>query len=257
MPDDVRAKRLFELLVVEPQLKSQAAKVQTEMKATFHSKRHLFEEKKKTFQPREDGAATVVEEQSHIQTSVTAELKALAELWSKAIDVSFQVAEGNTAARGDVILDNGTTLLTGVPATALLELEKRATELQDVIANIPTLDPAKGFSPDTQRGAGYYQAREVVKDRTKKVQKHIVVVPPTEQHPAQVAVVNEDVITGTSREQEWSALITPSDKSKMLERVEELRRAIKAALHRANAIEMDLRALKTAGAQMFRFVIGA
>lgn len=232
------AKKLYEVLVVEGQLKAQAQVTLNDLKATFEKKRHLFEEKRKTFQPIEEGAPAVTEEQSDIQSTIMSELRWLANIWLKALDTSYQVADGNTIARADVVLDNNTTLLSNVPATALLELEKRANEIQAMLASVPTLDPAKSFRPDPDKGKYIYRARDVNKKRTKKVQKHIVVVPATVEHPAQVAVVNEDIETGTIQEQEWSGLIIPAHKAQMLERAEELRRAIKAALHRANAVEL-------------------
>ena len=230
MPEG-RAKKLFELLVVEGQLKAQAQATRADLRNTFEKKRHLFEEKRKTFLASDEGAAPVVEEQSDIQSTVPSELKWIADIWTKAIDTSYQVAEGNTQARGDVVLDNGTVLLSAVPATALLELEKRAGEIQDLLMAVPTLDPAKGFKPDPDRGKNIFRARDVSKARTKKIEDFVVVVPATEQHPAQVAKVNKDITTGTIAEQEWSALITPARKGELIERVEQLRGLNLAYLH--------------------------
>lgn len=248
------AKKLYEVLVVEGQLKSQAQVTLNDLKATFEKKRHLFEEKRKTFQPIEEGSPAVTEEQSDIQSTIMSELRWLANIWLKALDTSYQVAEGNTQARADITLDDGTVLLSNVPATALLELEKRAAEIQAMFTSVPTLDPAKSFRPDPDKGRYIYRARDVNKSRTKKVQKHIVVVPPTTEHPAQVATVTEDIVTGTIQEQEWSGLIIPAHKAQLLERAEELRRAVKAALHRANAVELSTTPA-TCGQKIFDFLI--
>jgi hypothetical protein len=249
------AKKLYELLVVEGQLKTQASTTRAELKNTFEKKRHLFEEKRKTFTPIEAGTEPVVEEQSDIQTNVPDELKWLTTLWTKAVDTSYQVAEGNTVARADVVLDDASVLLTGVPATALLELEKRATELRDLIVAVPTLDPAKGFRPDAAKGRNVSRARDVVKKRTKKVEDHIVVVPVTEHHPAQVVKVNKDIETGTIMEQEWSGLITPAHKGRLIERAEELQRAVKTALQRANSVEVTNG--QAVGSKIFEYVLAA
>lgn len=248
-------KRLFELLAVEAQMKNQAASARNDLKNTFEKKRHLFGESRVTFQPLGEGQIPKVEEQSDIQSTIPKELLWIAELWSPAIDNSFQVAEGNTRARADVILDDGSTLLRDVPATALLELEKRANELHDMILAIPTLDPAKGFKPDADRGKFIYQAREINKTRTKKVEDHIVVVPPTVEHPAQVVKVTKDEPTGTIIAQEWSGLITPAKKSELLNRAEILVRAIKKALHRANAVKLDEN-MPTCAKALFDYVYG-
>jgi hypothetical protein len=232
------AKKLFELLVVDGQLKTQAEQTRKDLQKTFADKRHLFEEKIKTFTSNEENAPTVTEEQSSIQTTVASELRWLADLWGKAIDTGYQIAHGNVGARADVMLDDGTVILRNVPALGLLELNTRMGEFQELLKAVPTLDPAKGFAPDEQRGKGYFKARDVRKPRTKKTQEPIVLYPHSPEHPAQTQLVPVDKVIGTIAEQEWSGLITPSRKADLLERVEAVRRAMKAALHRANATEL-------------------
>lgn len=249
------AKKLFELLVVEKNLKAQAQATRAESRNTFEKKRHLFESKLTTFTPSEPGAPAITEAQSDIQSDVMKELRWLcSDIWAKQIDTSFHVAHGNVHAKADVVLDDDTVLAHDVPATALLELEKRVTELHELLLVVPTLDPAKGFTVDSARGDGIFSAREVVKRRTKKIEDYIVVVPATVEHPAQVAKVSKDVDTGTITEQEWSGLITPARKSQLLARTDALRRAFKAALHRANAVEMPA-SLPSIAKTMFDYVL--
>src|SRR3990167_3611904 len=166
--------KLHELLAAEGTAKTQADKCRSDLLNTFDKKRHLFGEKVVTFQPNADGAAAVTEEQSDLQSTVRMELKWIADMWAKALDAAYQIAESNMGARADVVLDNGTILFREVPATALLELEKRAGEAHALVSAIPTLDPAKGFRPDADRGGGISKAREVTKTRTKKTIRPIV-----------------------------------------------------------------------------------
>jgi hypothetical protein len=202
-----------------------------------------------------EGAEAVREQQSDLQSKVPDELRWIADIWTKAIDVSFQVAHANTLAVADVVMEDGTKLLSNVPATGLLELEKRAAEMHELILSVPTLDPAKGFKPDADRGAGVYKAREVTKTRTKKTATPIVLYPATPEHPAQTQLISEDIPIGKLIEQEWSGLITPAEKGKLLERAEELARAVKKARQRANDTELT-GTLPTAGAAIFGFVFG-
>lgn len=248
--------KLHELLAVEGQLRGQAQATRTELRATFTNKRHLFEEKRVTFTPAEDGAQPISEQQSDLQSKINDELAWIAGIWSNAIDVSLQVADANQRARADIVLDDGSTLLTNVPAVALLELEKRAAEIHELILAIPTLDPAKGFVIDTDRGAGVYKAREVVKTRTKKAQRPLVLFPATKEHPAQTQIISEDVAVGRVLEQEWSGLITPAEKGILLERAEALARAVKKARMRANDVEIQNADLRTAGDKIFGYVFG-
>jgi hypothetical protein len=250
------AKKLYELLAIEGQLKDQVAKTRADLRATFEKKRHLFEQKLKTFTPNVEGATGTVEEESSIQSTAASELRWIAGIWAGAMDSSFQIAHGNTKANADVELDDGTTLLRDVPATALLELEKRAGELLDLIAAVPTLDPAKGFDLDPSREGGIYRARDVRKTRTHKVQEALVLLQPTAEHPGQAQMITVDKPIGTILEQEWSGLITPATKAGLLERVERLRRAFKAALQRANAVELG-DARPRCGQAIFDYVFAA
>lgn len=232
------AKKLYEILAIEGQLKSQANITRNDLRNTFEKKRHLFEEKRVTFAPNQEGSQPVVEQQSDIQTNILSELQWIASIWSKAIDTSYQVAEGNTKARADVVLDDNIVLLTGVPATALLELEKRAAELVELLHVVPTLDPAKGFTSDPARGNNIFRAREVTKTRSHKIQESLVLLAPTKEHPGSAQMITVDRPVGTITEQEWSGLITPSLKGDMITKAEEILRALKAARQRANAVDL-------------------
>lgn len=231
--------KLHEVLAVRKNLKKQSAVALSDLKNTFEKKKHHFSETLTTFKGNQEGEQPVVEAQLDLQTSVRQEIKWITPFIQSAIDSSYQVAEANTQARADVVLENGDIILQGVPATALLELEKSVAEIREFVGTIPTLDPAKGFKLDPMRGDGIYRARDVERPRTKKVTKHIVVVPPTDKHPAQVATNTEDIDIGKILQQEWSGLISTADKGLLIERVENLARAIEKARSRANEAEVD------------------
>src|SRR6266566_6352748 len=114
--------KLHELLAVEGNLENQANKCRADLVTTFEKKRHNFEEKRVVFTPLAEGSPAVQETQSDIQTTVLKELEWIAPYIIKALDASYQVAEANTEARADVVLDDdaGTVLLRSVPATSLL-----------------------------------------------------------------------------------------------------------------------------------------
>jgi len=230
--------KLHELLAVESPLGNQSDKCLAELKDTFTKKRHLFEEKRVTFRPLAEGAPAQTEMQSDIQTTVDAELNWIRGIVLKSLDASYQVAQTNTQAKADVVTEDGQTLMTGVPATALLELEKRAVEIKLLVETIPTLDPAKGFAIDPTRKS-IFIAREVNKTRTRKAKKVYIKYEATKEHPAQTELVDEDLPVGTVTEQEWSGLVTPAMKADLINRVEMLSRAIRRARARANEAVVD------------------
>jgi hypothetical protein len=233
------AKKLHEVLGSQSQVFTQADKLRTDLVTTFEKKRHLFGEVLTVFRGDDENAVPSVENQSTLQTTVGQELKWIAEMIAKALDSEATIDVANTHARANVVLDNGVTLLENLPATQLLQLDKRLGELQQLVAHIPTLDPAKGFTLDPSRGAGIYQARPETKRRTRKEQVPLTLVAPTKEHPGQAVVISKDVEVGTITTQEWSGLITPATKADMLSRVEEVRRAVKQARARANDTVVD------------------
>jgi hypothetical protein len=247
--------KLHELLAVNASLKSQADKTRGDLMATFKNKAHHFSEKLVSYKADEEGSQTVVESQLDLQTSVPQELKWIAPFIVKSLDAQYQIAEANTQARASVVLENGASLLTDLPATCLLELEKRAQELHGFVAAIPTLDPAKGFTPDTQRGKGIYKAREEHKVRTKKVTKVLTMAPATDKHPAQVQPYTEDVPVGILTTIEWSGLLTVAQKGDMLDRCEQFMRAVKQARSRANDLTVSTTEQKI-GQKIAEFIFG-
>lgn len=240
MANEKRNPRLHELLAVKKDLKQQADKTRTDLENTFEKKPHHFTGKLKTFTPNGEDAVSKTEDVLDVQTTITGELAWLKPYLANSLDSHYHVAAGNMKASADIVLEDGTIMLPAMPASTLLELEDYFANLRGFLSKIPTLDPAKGFTPDPAKGSGVFQARAVEKTRTLAQKKVYVLYPATERHPAQVQLVDEQIPVGTIREQEWSSMLTPADKAKMLDRCEQLARAVKAARARANQIEVDV-----------------
>lgn len=245
--------KLHELLAVHSNLETQLVQTGGQLKDTFTKKHTHFGEKLKVFHPDGEGQEPITEEQSALQTTVSSELEWVSKFFIQAMDVSHQIDETNTLARADVILDDK-VILAGLPATTLLELGKRLVVLQELFTAIPTLDPVKAFEVDpTFRIKGVYKAREVVKIKTAKKNKPLVLYEATDKHPAQVQLLTEDLPIGKIRETEWSGMITPAEKAGMLERVDAMIRAVKQALSRANNV--DVNTSKRIGKQLMDYLI--
>ncbi len=245
--------KLHELLAVSGNLEGQAQKCVTDLKDSFSKKHHLFVERTVTFTSNKEGAEPVTEEHLELQTTVPRELRWVGEMLIRLLDADHAINEANTVARADVQLEDGAVLLKDMPATSLLELEKRMKWLHDLIATAPTLDPAKGFKPDEEKGNDVYRAREVVRTRTQKMTRPIVLYDATDKHPAQTQLITDDVPVGTIRGMEWSGMITPAHKAELLDRCERLTRAVKRARSRANDVE--LASARRIGYVLWNFVL--
>ncbi len=248
--------KLHELLAVEGDLRSQAESCRADLKNTFEKKAHHFSKKLVTFKSNAEGVEAKVESQLELQTTVAKELSWIGEKLVKAVDAGHQVDVANTLAAADVVLDDGTILLKKVPATSLLRLEHRIVEVRDLFHAIGTLDPASGFEPDPSEGAGIFKAREQHSIRGEKQFSFVVMVPPTDKHPAQVKELMLDKPIGTLVKQEWSSLLTVASKGDMLDRVEELLRAVKKARARANEMDLDVKQNRI-GADIWKYLVGS
>lgn len=249
-----RNPKLHELIAVRANLKQQAAKTMADLSNTFEKKQHHFTAKVKAFTPNGENAEAKIEEQLDLQTTVKKELIWVKDFIVKSLDVSLQVATGNTTAKSDIVLENGTVLATDIPATTLLELEDSVEELRKFAERIPTLDAAKGFRPDPDKGEGVFVSREVEKTRTQAQKKIYTLAPATDKHPAQTQLVDEQVAIGTIREREWSSMLTVAEKGDMLYRIEELSRAVRKARARANETEVDIS--RKIGGDLIKYAFG-
>lgn len=248
--------KLHELLAVEANLRGQAEACRKDLMNTFEKKRHHFSEIVVVFKSSKEGVPDKVESQLGLQTTIEKELDWVGDKIVKNIDTGYQIDLANCVATADVILDDeeGTVLLEKVPATTLLQLEKRLKEIHELIKAVPTLDPAKGFEPDEDHGKGIYKARDVEKARTEKQFEFVVMVQPSKEHPAQVKEMMVDKPVGTLLQQEWSGLITVGQKADMLDRLEGLLRAVKKARSRANDQGIDVNHHQIAG-KLFDYIV--
>jgi hypothetical protein len=246
--------KLHELLAVESNHENQASKNRLDLANTFEKKRSHFQETRRTFTGLAEGSTPRVEEVSEIQTTVKRELEWITPYLVKNIDVSHQVDVANTLARADIVDDDGNVIAKDVPATSLLQLEKRTKEIRELLNAIPTLDPTKGFKEDSTRGSGYFQARDVETERKQKQKKRYELAAATKEHPCQAVLVDEDIPIGTIRTQEWSSMLTPAKKSELLERIDDLTRYVKRARARANEHEIDVAGAKI-GKKLLDYVL--
>lgn len=238
------ATKLHQLFAVKNNLAGQVEKTLQELgSVTFQTKKHLFEREVLEYKPLVEDPANKekTEVRKDIQTTVHRELKWIYPILTDYFDVCHQINVGNMSAKADIELEDGTILLRDVPATTLLELEKFLDKVKRLVSSIPTLDGAKGFTPDfgMSNEGDIYKARPRTTITTKKVFVPLVLSPATDKHPAQVKESFEDKPWGEVTTHEWSALIPTSEKADMLNRVDVVIRAVKKARSKANEQEVN------------------
>ena len=248
--------KLHEVLAVESGLQTAAKKINEETIRTFGKKDEHFVETTRIVShfAEEDQKLDTVENKTMV-TTVFDKLLYNANPNIRAFDAYLQKEATNQKANADIVVDD-LTLASNVPATVLLGLETKLAELRAVYEAIPTLAPGRSWQVDLSVRAegGVYKAIDSdLTFRTKRIMKPLVMSPATEHHPAQVQALQEDVAIAKITTSHRSGMITPAQKSDLLERIDKLLRAVKRARQRANAAEVEKRQI---GSALFNFIHG-
>lgn len=229
--------QLHELLAVEKDIKATAEKILTEAQALFSNKKDHFQGAKKTYHPYvqedndrpEGGIKPVV-------TTVDQKLGYIFPYLVKQFDHIIQKEKTDAIAKASIIIETEdgqtNTIASDVPVIALVQYETLLTRIRGVLENIPTLDPAFEWSKDSTDGL--YKTNEIIRQRTRKTNRPIVLYAATDKHPAQTQMVTEDVPVGDWKEIATSGAYSPIEKSRLLARVDMLIEAVKRARARAN-----------------------
>lgn len=223
-------KRLNQILAVESATKNKAENTFTQVYQNIQ-RAELSAGFTKTYTPKNEDGQNRPTERKVVQLRATDAIEQAKTALAELFDLTATKDATNTTAKADVVVD-GQTLLTGVPATHLLFLEKKLAGIIEFVKKLPTLSTDQEWSIDSVSGLALTQPTEVLS--TSKVEDHVVTVPATPQHPAQVNKVVKDVVVGTWRTILYSGALPQDRVRAILTRAEKLQKAVKAARQEAN-----------------------
>lgn len=225
--------RLNQIIAVE---KTEKNRFKLAMDTLYHGvqKPSLFTGFVKSFMKNREDEEDVPTQQERVQLRAKDVLRTLKENVRDVVNVTAQKDEANTRARANVEID-GSTILSDVPATHLLFLEKQLIDIHTVITKLPTLDPAEEWEWDAPLGE--YRSKPTLTSRTKKVQEPIVLYDATDKHPAQTQLITKDVVVGQYTQTKRSGALSEGEKQVFLDRVVKLQRAVKFAREQANLVD--------------------
>ena len=238
------AGKLHQLLAVEKDIKNKAQKIITERKETFTQRSKLFNEHRKSYKPiMDDDQMLPTGEFEPMQSTVKDQLDYLEGTIVQTMDILFQKERTNCLAKADIEIDQGDgtkkTLIKDVPVTALVQLENLLEDIRTRVYDaIPTLDPAKVWSPDPNT-KNVFIAEPVKSLSIRKSQEPLVLVPPTDKHPAQAQLITVDRPAGNWTTNTRSGCLSSRQKSNLLDRLEKLIAGTKIARAKANDIEVQ------------------
>lgn len=225
--------KLNQILAIEKGLKTRVYAEFTELHNATQ-KPGLMNGFHKSYQARDEDGETYPAESQKVQHNANDVLERVGAILTELFDITATKDWANCAAKADVVID-GRTLAKDVPATYLLFLEKQLGDLSTFIAKMAELDPGSDWTVDPSTGR--FRTEPIATQRTKKVQRPIVLYDATEHHPAQTQLITEDVVAGTWITIKHSGAIPAPRKKQLLARIERLSNAVKFAREQANAVE--------------------
>jgi len=226
--------KLHELLAVEGDLEGTFKKILQETKKTFSDKPTFFLSWQRELKMFDSNAPEPPVERQEMVTTVYDKLKYNNMHTVNYFNAISQKERTNQNAKADLIID-GKAIAKDVPATLLLGLESRLKLLRQTYESIPTLAAGKKWEKDETLGKDIYVDSEPEeKFKTAKTFKHKVLYEATKDHPAQIEKWEEFENVGKYRQRVWSGMLSPSEKSLLLGRVDTVIRAVKKARQRAN-----------------------
>jgi len=227
--------KLNQIIALEKGVKSRACANLTEVHQRLQ-KAALLTGITRTYRPKDDEGERYPPESTRVQVRAEEIVQRSAAILGELFDVVATKDYANGSAHADVIVD-GKPLLTQVPVTYLLFLEKQLIDLHTFVSKLPVLDPAESWRFDSTQDCWASDPAETSK--TKKVPRNHVKAEATERHPAQVEVYNEDIVVGYWKTVKFSGAVPAARVRELTERVEKLQKAVKMAREEANSIPVQ------------------
>ena len=234
--------KLNQLIAVLQSVKVNASKGKTEV-YQLCQKIALFQGLSRTYQPREEDGYVYPPESQKLTLKADDLIEKFAQSCSEFLDLAATQDYANTEAKASVIVE-GQTIISDVPVSYLLFLEKQLLDMKTFIATLPVLSIDKDWQHDPNRGCYVTNSKETVK--TKKITDFVVAYEATEHHPAQIKEVSKDVVEGTWSLIEFSGAMPQDRVNVMLRRGDILQKAVMQAREEANSREVQQRQVASA-----------
>jgi len=239
--------KLCQVLAIEKQTKDSSESQLTEIYQTLQ-KEPLLNGISRVYTPLAEDGEKFPDESNQVQVRVEEALKRVVNLMTPLYDLMATRDKSNQGAVADVVVDEQ-VILKNVPAITLLALEKRLQDLHTIICKLPELPQTATWKYDQNQSC--YATDPVETAKSKKIPKPFVKYEATQQHPAQVEVVHEDILQGYWKSIKYSGALPLDRKRGLRERCEKLMAAVKFAREKANQADAPKVSL---GKEVFDFL---
>src|SRR6476469_9971046 len=227
--------RLNQIIAIEKGIKSRSVQELAEAQKALQ-KPAVLSGISRTYRPKDEEGEQLPPESKKVEVKAEEIIRKTTEDWT------------NCSARADVTVD-GNVLLSQVPVSYLLFLEKQLADLQAFIKKLPVLDASETWNFDAS--ADCWATEPVQTLKTFKTPRNHVKAEATEHHPAQVDVYYEDITIGYWRTVKFSGALPARRINELLQRVEILQQAVMFAREEANNSEVEEQRV---GERIFQFI---
>lgn len=241
--------RLNQIIAIEKGIKSKSIQELAEAQKAI-AKPALLAGISRTYRPKDEEGEQLPPESKKVQVKAEEILRQTTEILTKLFDITATKDWTNCRARADVVVE-GQTLLSQVPVSYLLFLEKQLVELRAFLKKLPILEASESWTFDASADSWATEPLQTLK--TFKMPRNHVKAEATEHHPAQVEVYYEDVTVGYWRTVKFSGAMPAQRVNELLERLDKLQQAVKFAREEANSTEVEEQRI---GQRVFQYLLG-
>ncbi|MEZ2226037.1 hypothetical protein [Microcoleus sp.] len=227
--------RLNQIIAIEKSIKSRSVQELAEAQKALQ-KPGLLSGISRTYRPKDEEGEQLPPESKKVEVKTEEIIRKTTEVLTKLFDITATKDWTNCQARADITID-GNVLLSQVPVSYLLFVEKQLTDLQAFIKKLPVLDASETWNFDPS--ADCWATEPVQTLKTFKTPRNHVKAEATEHHPAQVEVYYEDITIGYWRTVKFSGALPARRVNELLQRIETLQQAVKFAREEANNFEVQ------------------
>lgn len=202
----------------------------------------------KNYEPKDADGEALPPESKKVMLRADDVLAETRRLFTEFLDITAMKDFANMTATADITV-GGNKLVVDAPVPYLLFLEKQLTDLRTFVDKMPVLDESDNWEKD--EASGLFKTEPVKNHKTAKIVEPIVKYPATPEHPAQTDLISKDVIVGFWVQVKQSGAITRGEKRQLLERIEAVLNAVKAAREEANGVDAPA---KNIGADLLGYI---
>lgn len=226
--------KLNQVIAIIQTTKNNAAKSKT---AIYHAvqKSNLFQGISRTFNPIDEDGFIYPSENQEIQEKVEDLLIKFAESNYELFDLCCTQDIANTKAKSNLKIGNN--VLSDLPVSYLLFLEKQMIDVKTFISSLPILDNSESWNYNTQYDC--YTTDPKLTTKTKKIVKPVVLYEATKEHPAQVKESSEDIPEGIWKAIKLSGAISQARQNQLLQKINNIIEAIIFAREEANSLAVE------------------